>query len=214
MIDIEIRNKNVLKLLDEIVYLHREKWDPVVYNQLACSSKDANRYISDEFKDHIMSMGTRHEGAADKSWSYLLKFEHFVGDRKLFQQYKDDFRRVNDELKEELGLDCNALSTAYPPGGYIGWHNNANAPAYNLLFTWSETGAGWFKYVDPKTGETITMHDKPGWQCKAGYYGTYDEPDHVIYHAAYTECWRMTHSFTLGFSEDYWLDCIEYIQTE
>ena len=49
----------------------------------------------------------------------------------------------------------------YPPGGYISWHNNANASAYNLIFTWSETGDGYFKYIDGETKEEIVIKDKP-----------------------------------------------------
>ena len=43
----------------------------------------------------------------------------------------------------------------YPPGGYISWHNNANASAYNLVFTWSESGNGYFKYIDGETKKEI-----------------------------------------------------------
>ena len=46
---------------------------------------------------------------------------------------------------------------------------------YNLVFTWSETGDGQFQYMDTKTGETVVMKDRKGWQCKAGYFGSYGE---------------------------------------
>ena len=49
---------------------------------------------------------------------------------------------------------------------YISWHNNANAPAYNLIFTWSETGDGWFKYWDMKEQRIVKFEDKLKAQCK------------------------------------------------
>ena len=37
-----------------------------------------------------------------------------------------------------------ALSAIYPPGGYLGWHTNADVPGRNIIFTWSKTGEGLF----------------------------------------------------------------------
>ena len=98
----------------------------------------------------------------------------------------------------------------YPPKGFISWHNNANASAYNLIFTWSETGDGYFKYIDGYTGDEIVIPDKKGWQCKAGYFGAYnEEPEKLVYHTASTDCWRITVSYifnreemSLGLQED------------
>ena len=79
-------------------------------------------------------------------------------------------------------METSALSTLYPPDGFIGWHNNANAAAFNLIFTWSEKGDGWFKYIEPTSKEVITISDVQGWQLKAGYFGAYGSGD-VVYHA-------------------------------
>ena len=99
-----------------------------------------------------------------------------------------------------LGVKNNALTAWYPPGGFISWHNNANAAAYNLIFTWSETGEGQFEYVDPISKKVVVMQDKPGWQCKAAYFGHYGEPERLFYHAAKSDCWRCTVSFTFDTS--------------
>ena len=74
---------------------------------------------------------------------------------------------MNQDLIEWLGVRHNALTAIYPPGGYISWHNNANASAYNLIFTWSESANGQFNYVDPSTKEVVVMRDVEGWQCKS-----------------------------------------------
>ena len=120
------------------------------------------------------------------------------------------YNTINSEMQEKLCTKHNALCVMYPPGGYISWHNNANASAYNLVFTWSETGDGYFKYIDGETKEEIVMQDVSGWQCKASYFGAYDEPAHkLVYHTASTDCWRITVSYifnreelSLGIQED------------
>jgi hypothetical protein len=113
--------------------------------------------------------------------------------------------RINNfkaNLITELGVRYNALFAIYPPGGYISWHNNQNAPGYNVLLTWSENGDGYWEHLDPKTNKIERINDVPGWQCKYGYYGTYEEGmDNVLYHAAATNCWRATIAFVFDKNE-------------
>ena len=102
-------------------------------------------------------MGRDHIGSPETAYSYPIKPEHYRGDDP---QYAKDFVEIDMALKTELGTS-NALSQLYPPEGFIAWHNNANAVGYNLIFTWSETGEGWFKYLD-KYGNEILITDKKG----------------------------------------------------
>ena len=37
----------------------------------------------------------------------------------------------------------------YPKDGYIAWHNNWNVPGYNVLFTYTETGNGYWRHINP-----------------------------------------------------------------
>ena len=201
----EIKNPRVLSILENIRYLYRDKYDPSKTNR-KLDEVDDPYYVSSEYRDYIVSLGTEHDGSPATAKSYPIKPEHYMGDDP---NYAVDFARMDSEIKTELGLKLNALSQLYPPTGYISWHTNANAPGYNLIFTWSETGDGWFKYLD-KYGREVTLQDKQGWTLKAGYFGTYEEKKEC-YHAAYTDCWRMTHSFVLGNDYDYWKDCIDYI---
>ena len=67
---------------------------------------------------------------------------------------------LNDKMMNFLSVKHNALAAVYPPGGFIAWHNNANAPAFNLIFSYSESGAGWFDYIHPETKEVIRCQDK------------------------------------------------------
>jgi hypothetical protein len=99
---------------------------------------------------------------------------------------------VKKKFPEVLGVHSSALFNYYPPGGFVGWHTNWNANAYQLLFTWSRTGNGYFKYWDLEKQEIVTIQDVPGWQCRWYYFGRHDEPNHHCWHAAYAGCDRVT----------------------
>lgn len=206
----EIKNRRVLDLLEKFRYTYREVYCPEETNDsLSPDQKDmADHYTSDEEMNRIISMGEGHDGAASNSYSFALKPEFYKGEDAL--TYKRVWSSLDEEMKTELGLRHSALSQLYPPKGFIGWHNNANAAAHNLIFTWSETGDGWFKYVDPKTSEVITIQDEKGWNLKAGYFGAYGSGD-VVYHAARTDCYRMTLSYVMAHDENYWKDCVDYV---
>jgi len=205
----DIKNERIISILGEIENMYINKYDIPVSNELRKSvEKFPDYYISDEFRDIIIGMGDTHSGAAEHSLSYGIKPDHYNGEYKA--EYRAEYNDIDSRIKTELGIQYNALSQFYPPGGYIGWHSNADASAHNLIFTWSETGDGWFTYIDPITKEVVVMPDKKGWTLKAGYFGRYGS-DSVIYHAAKTNCKRLTFSYTLGHDTEYWGDCIDYI---
>jgi hypothetical protein len=208
----DIKNPRVLALLEKFRYLYIDKYDVQVTNPQLDQISNRPDTAGPEYRDHIVSLGREHLGGPATANSHPLKPPHYQGDDP---QYKIDFYNIDEEFKIELGIpeDSNALSQLYPPKGYIAWHNNANAVGWNLLFTWSETGEGWFKYID-KYGKEITIPDKKGWSVKGGYFGSYDEDNKLCYHAAYTDCLRLTQSFVIGKNYDYWKDCINYISGE
>ena len=207
---IPIGNEELLHILNHMVYLFREKYTPEETNNMIGNiNHNSIDWVGDDYRDKIIAMGSDHIGYPENARSYALKPDHYKGNDL---NYKKDFSKLDEDIKMELGINTNALSQLYPPDGFIGWHNNADAPGYNLIFTWSETGDGWFKYID-ENGVEQTVKDKKGWTCKAGYFGTYIEGA-VCYHAAHTNCWRMTHSFVVSKDKDFWLDCIEHIKGE
>ena len=207
---IDLKNPRVLDILERFRYLYREKYDVTKTNPpLSDQEGESERFVSEEYLEEIRRMGRDHSGSPSGAYSYPLKPDHYKGEGS---EYARDFQDINSKLQEELGLQKSALSQLYPPQGFIDWHNNANASSFNVIFTWSETGDGWFKWVDGD--EIITMPDKKGWSCKVGYFASYDEDKPVTYHCAYTDCWRMTLSYTLGYNQDYWSDMIDYIQSE
>jgi len=207
---LSIKNRNLLEILEDFRYTYRELYQPEQTNRCLFEEMrgQADYYTGEEEMWKIVDEGLDHRGAAETSVCYPIKPDHYFGTHP--EEYRKTWNALNFSLMEELGVQNSALSTLYPPDGFIGWHNNADAPAYNLIFTWSEKGDGWFRYIDPRTQQVVTIQDEEGWNVKAGYFGSYGSGQ-VVYHAARTNCYRMTLSYTLGHDEDYWKDCIETI---
>jgi len=201
MKDIPINNSHVLDALNNFLWYYENR-DLVQRNVVLNGSPDQRKhFMSEKYRDEIIAMDEKHEGFPDGGHSFALKADrvhHLIGRDKnpeyagLIERYS----RYNQQLCQLLCTKNNALTQMYPPDGFISWHNNANASAYNLIFSWSETGEGCFRYIDGHTGEEVVMKDKKGWQCKAGYFGSYREPWYErVYHAAETDCWRITVSY-------------------
>jgi len=206
MVDIPVNNRELLDILEGYSVL-RKTPDFEKNIHISCEQDRHQRHwwTGAEYCKKIVDEGSRHEGFPDSLYGYEMS----VG-RKGHNWYSNEadaiFRKkftsklssLNQGMMTWLGVKHNALTAIYPPGGYISWHTNANASAYNLIFSYSETGDGYFEYIDPITRDVVRMPDKKGWNCKAAYFGHYGEPEKVFYHAASTNCWRCTVSYTFN----------------
>lgn len=203
MRNIPIKNKEVIELLDEVKKYYDDREEIQKYIVTNGNVDGGDWYTGDEYRDQIIKLDGKHDGYPETQHATSLKSSHMhrrtphtKEGNVVVAKYHERYSNLNTKLCSLFSTRNCALFTMYPPGGFISWHNNANASAYNLIFSWSETGDGYFKYVDGKTGEDVVMQDVQGWQCKAGYFGSYDEPwDKRVYHAAKTNCWRITVSF-------------------
>ena len=210
MLDIPINNSEILETLDKFLWFYDERNKEISKCRLWCNSKEREYYTGDKHRDTIMSRGSIHDGFPENGNYYSFKTENKNAGKSLTGKVIENYTIFNEELQIKLCTRGNGLCAMYPPKGFISWHNNANASAYNLIFTWSETGDGYFKYIDGYTGNEIVIPDKKGWQCKSGYFGSYDEePEKLVYHTASTDCWRITVSYifnreemSLGLQED------------
>jgi len=216
MKSVDIKNKDILNILNEFIDLWWDKKETDL-QKFYLGAKEENRedYISDEYKIKIMNMGSFHNGYPEKLRGYSIKPTESstrFSDIEITKKYIE----INEKLQVLLSTKHNALCAIYPPEGFISWHNNANASAYNLIFTWSENGNGYWKHIDPYTGKDVVVQDIPGWQCKAFYFGAYeDKPEDIVYHMASTDCWRMTVSYMFDrHHKQFWEDVIEEIETE
>lgn len=220
--DINIRNSEFLDILNEYkdVLLKKEEGDdtPLIAKAIPIVQKDskADDWVSDQYLKEIIAQGTGHDGFPRVLKGHSpLKFE---GDGGTVRQGKEIYEAtgtLNSKLIEYLSCRNNALNACYPPGGFISWHNNANAKGYNIIITYSETGDGWFDYWDTVKKERVRIQDVPGWQAKMTYFGPYDgDPDQICYHAAYTDCYRITVAFVFAEADQFWEDVIEDLETE
>ena len=205
MKDIPLNNPEVLKGLDNFLWMYKERDEIAKHHRLHSLGCDINYYTGDEYRDIIVKQDTAHEGYPEECRSYNMKpsqMRFIVGhDPTYVAESIRKWDEYSTILQHALFTKFNALTVLYPPDGFISWHNNCNASAYNLVFTWSETGDGQFQYMDTKTGETVVMKDRKGWQCKAGYFGSYGEAwTKRVYHSARTDCWRITVSFMFDWS--------------
>lgn len=146
-------------------------------------------YCEEEYLMMIQEEG--HEGFPDKYNS--INIPQLAREKpEVWREYLD---RVKNRTAEYIGAHTSALSLFYPSGGFVGWHTNHNCSSYQLLFTWSENGDGFFRYQDPKTKEIVTLQDKPGWNVRAHYFGNEKEQDHMLWHSAYTNCDRFSFAY-------------------
>lgn len=211
MKNIPIKNTEILGALNNFLWYYENK-DVVAQNlQLHGKPEDRSHFCGNAYRDMIVKMDEKHDGYPEDCHSYALKADrlHHLGIEGRADisvsgalEFIERYSTYNQQLCQLLSTRNNALTQMYPPNGFISWHNNANASAYNLIFTWSETGDGLFKYIDGHTGKEVVMQDTKGWQCKAGYFGAYGEPWYNrVYHAAETDCWRITVSYIFDRSD-------------
>ena len=141
----------------------------------------------------------------------MFDFNHTIKDTDDFIPYYHDFIWHLTNIDNVVLSSERTLSSIYPPEGFIGWHTNSNKPGYNVIFTFSETGKGFFRYKDPRTKEIVTIQDEPGWTAKAGYFGSTDND--IFWHCAknYLEGPRLTCSYVFNSKEDqkHFIDLIE-----
>lgn len=195
-----IRNEEFLDLLNE----YSDLVQTIDIDKVGNYNKDddADWYTGDDYRKQIIYKGREHFGYPESSMGFELRAEHFrYADIDKQVELAGKGEQLVDDVCIYLGAHRKALSMVYPPKGYIGWHNNANAPGFNIIFTWSESGDGQWEHIDPKTKEHVVIPDVKGWQCKYGYYGTYEEPDRLLYHAAKTNCLRTTIAFVFNGDE-------------
>lgn len=184
MSEITIRNKDLLATLDSFVdgmFEHGSPNDPKYHTWRIESDVDQGEYFcSREYLEECLS---RDElvGPPDRYFAQPIS-KMVRADPERWSAYMD---KVKYDFAQEIGAHTSALLSYYPPGGYVGWHTNYDANAYQILFTWSENGDGYFRYYDKVKDEIVTIKDVPGWQCRHYYFGAEQEEDLHCWHSAY-----------------------------
>jgi hypothetical protein len=149
--------------------------------------------------------------------------------QKHIGQFESSFikeaREMSDQLDIEmqtiLGAKVCALKMFYPAGGYIQWHTNWDAPGYNVIFTHSENGLGYWRHVNPEGSTSVRpnlanlvhIDDPKGWHCKIGYFGKKTEPERVVWHSAFTAEPRLTLSYII-YEKVIWENLVEELDAQ
>ena len=166
-----------------------------------------------------------HRGTPSDTHGYNLDYKVVKQNRKYVDaSFFDEIREINrvldDKLQVLLGARTCALKMFYPAGGYIDWHTNWDVPGYNIIFTYSPTGKGYWRHIDsagatsvkPNPEKLVHIDDVPGWHCKMGYFGRKGETDRVVWHAAHTFEPRITISYLI-YERSLWESLREELQS-
>lgn len=190
MSEIVIRNKELLTTLNGFIndLFNKEDYNDPKY-QVYSSLEDkfnGKYFCSDQYLRECLSR-TDLVGPPDRHYAQpIAKMVRAEPDK-----WGDYMQRVKYDFAAEIGAHTSALLSYYPPGGFVGWHTNYDASAYQVLFTWSK-GDGYFTYYDKLNDEITTIPDVAGWQCRHYYFGPENEPENICWHAAYAGDERVT----------------------
>ena len=191
MTEVTMRNKVILNRLNSFIdeFFAIDGYFDLNHRMLSSPEalENPEYYCTAEYLAAQLAIGDEHTGFPEEYMSHTVA--------RMVQKNPEKFtgwrNRIRNDFAAEIGAMHSAVLNYYPPGGFVGWHTNWNANAYQILFTWSETGDGYFKYRN-QNGTIITEKDKPGWQCRHYYFGAQHEKEHHCWHAAYTNCDRIT----------------------
>lgn len=190
MTEVVIRNQQFMDRLNEISDELLNTPNHCQEKYWAQHSKEATtagtRYTEEEYLRECLA-SDKLIGAPEKHWAQPIA-KMCMEDPHLWEDYK---HRVKFEFAKEIGAHTSALLSYYPPGGYVGWHTNWDANAYQILFTWSD-GKGYFRYYDQEKDEIVHLPDVKGWQCRHYYFGSEKEPENLCWHSAYSGGERIT----------------------
>lgn len=154
--------------------------------------------LSENYLHDIINRGRMHDGHPEFQPAYESKS---LGDK-----IDSGIHQYTIDLVEYMFSQRKCLGVLYPPKSYCSWHNNANAAGYGLMFSWSATGEGDFRYWDLDKKEVVVIPDKKGWNVKTFYFGNYVYPEKLIYHASSNNCLRYSMGFNFLEEEKTWED--------
>jgi hypothetical protein len=96
-------------------------------------------------------------------------------DRIVARKVKELFRSPHAVWVDRIGHFW------YPPGSYMGWHTNSNAPGWRMYVTHcDEPGKSFFRYRDPRSHEIVTSYDRR-WTVRLFKVSAADLMWHSIY---------------------------------
>lgn len=203
MQNIEINNNELLNLLNSF----SEWFNTIDKKEIKIKGKkDIDEYYTSE--EYYQSINKKdHIGYPEETFGIDLNLTQATP-----LSFREKIRNIDKDFNSILGSRNCAVKMYYPKNGYMGWHNNNNAHGYNILFSYSKNGNGFFRYKEPKNLSTTTMFDSAGWTAKVGYYGNNDESDKLFWHCARAYEDRLTLGFVIP-DKNFWQMMIEDIES-
>lgn len=169
-----------------------------------------NEATSEEYLKKALESPPMDYGYPRHSWGLELSFDkQYIKDKELI----DQSTKTDKKLFNFFGARNNALQMYYPSGGYIGWHTNCNAKGYNIIISCNPGADGYFVHYDHINKKYNYYYDKPGWNIKAGYFGSDKEPDKMFWHSAKTKTPRLTFSYII-YDKNIWEDMMIDIEMD
>ena len=144
--------------------------------------------------------------------------EAIIKDKTTLKKYS--FNRIWGEteggtyFRETIGklLEYQRYYTsAYVPKGFVSWHADDDIAGYYLMFSYTKSGKGFFKYRDPNTNQIVNLNDNPGWMVRSGILGT--KENEVLWHCASAEQDRYTILFMYD-DEEKFNRAVKTLETE
>ncbi len=122
------------------------------------------------FRDYCSEMVKSDAAAQDQFESrafHLINLDDRI-DHAEYESYLRSKTRLVSTLDRFFGEEVRfSGSLWYPPGGYRAWHTNQTQPGWRMYlidFDGPEAevaGKSFFRYMDPRTGELVTLRERP-----------------------------------------------------
>jgi len=152
--------------------------------------KDDNEYYTSKEHLRYMQNDKKYEHKEDEGYAEVTNGINLaLGGGRVPEKIRKIMMDLDKKLNGYFMSKFTAVNMYYPKGGFMGWHNNANCPGWNVIMSYTpEPHKGYFEFIDPSTQETVRLDDdfnvQDGWTIKVGYYGSHEEINQQVWHCA------------------------------
>lgn len=170
MIEIFVTNPTVLTWVDQC-------------NKLNKNQETVSRRISNfDMAEYACAESTLRDYLSGRKPYEKLRSLDFFGESPAGKFF-------NNHMLDYLG-NPRWYTSGYDPNGFLGWHEDTCEAGYFIMFSYSESGQGIFKYLDNQTNAVVELIDRPGWMVRSGFTGN-NETD-AWWHCVNSNCPRWT----------------------
>jgi hypothetical protein len=138
---------------------------------------------------------------------HLVNLDEHVGHAG-YDRYLDAKHRMVRTLEEFFGSEVRfSGSLWYPPSSYRLWHTNETQPGWRMYvidFDEAPDGTSFFRYMDPRTEEIVTLDERPR---MVRFFKAEQDPSKLFWHCIVNP--TQQHRWSFGFVvPDDWMTAI------